>query len=168
MAGDRQPIQTVPRVDLDRYAGTWYEIARLPNWFQDQCIGNVTADYRQLDDGNIEVVNRCLDEKGVMDEASGVARIVDTSTNAKLKVSFVSIFGWRLFWGDYWILGLGNDYDYAVVGTPSRQYAWVLARNTQLSPGVWERVRQILTRAGYDPKQLVTTQHETLHPSISR
>ena len=148
MAGEQQQLQTVSEVNLSRYAGTWYEIARLPNWFQDQCVGNVTADYRQSGNGNIEVINRCLDEKGLTDEAHGVARVVDPSTNARLEVSFVSVFGWRIFWGDYWILGLGKDYEYAVVGMPSRKYAWVLARSTQIPPAVWSQVRQLLSQAG--------------------
>ncbi len=160
LAGDQRTLETVSQVNLDRYVGTWYEIARLPNWFQDQCIGNVTADYRQLENGNIEVVNRCLDENGMMDEARGVARIVNASTNAQLEVSFVSVFGWNLFWGDYWILDLGDEYEYAVVGMPSRKYAWILSRTIQLSPEVWRHIRQVLTRAGYDPKKLVETQHK--------
>ena len=157
LAGDRQTLETVSQVDLERYAGTWYEIARLPNWFQDLCVGNVTADYKRLDDGNIEVVNRCLDEKGKMDQANGVARVVDAPTNAKLEVSFVSLFGWHLFWGDYWILDLGDDYEYVVVGMPSRKYAWILARGTSLAPEAWDRARTILLRAGYDPNKLVKT-----------
>ena len=160
LARDRHTLEVVSQVELDRYVGTWYEVARLPNWFQDQCIGNVTAEYSRLDDGTIEVVNRCLRENGQTDEARGVARIIDISTNAKLEVSFVSLFGWNLLWGDYWILDLGDDYEYAVVGMPSRKYAWILSRSVQLSPEVWGHIRQLLIRAGYDPKQLVETQHE--------
>ena len=160
LAGDRHTLETVSQVNLDRYVGTWYEVARLPNWFQDQCIGNVTADYRQLDNGNIEVVNRCLKDDGQTDEARGVARIVDTATNAKLEVSFVSVFGWNLFWGDYWILDLGDEYEYVVIGMPGRKYAWILSRTVQLSPEVRSHIRQVLIRAGYDPKSLVETQHK--------
>ncbi len=160
LAGDQRPLETVSQVNLDRYVGTWYEVARLPNWFQDQCIGNVTADYRRLDDGDIEVVNRCLDEDGMIDEAHGVARIVDTATKAKLEVSFVSVFGWNLFWGDYWILELGDEYEYAVVGMPSRKYAWILSRTVRLSPEVWSHIQKVLIRAGYDPEKFVETQHE--------
>jgi apolipoprotein D and lipocalin family protein len=161
-AGERQPLETVSQVELNRYVGTWHEIARLPNWFQDQCAGNVTAEYEQMDDGNIRVVNRCLDEKGMMDEAQGVARVVDKSTNAKLEVSFVSLFGWHLFWGDYWILDLGDDYAHVVVGTPSRKYAWILARSTTLTPATWDRVQKILLGAGYDPTELVMTRQTDL------
>ena len=152
-----QPLSTVLQVDLDRYLGTWYEIARLPNRFQDQCVGNVTADYRRLENGNIEVRNRCLQASGEPDEARGVARVVDSTSNAKLEVSFVSLFGWRLFWGDYWILDLGVDYDYAVIGMPSRRYAWILSRTPQLSPERRRRIDGVLLRAGYDPAQLVET-----------
>ena len=158
IADGRQLPETVLRVDLDRYAGTWYEIARLPNGFQDQCAGNVTADYRRLDDGNIEVVNRCVDKKGMLDVAHGVARVVDRATNAKLEVSFVSLFGWRLFWGDYWILYLEDDYTHVVVGTPSCKYAWILARTRTLPAQAWERSLQVLLRAGYDPQKLVKTE----------
>ena len=125
-------------------------------------MANVTADYKQSEDIRIEVVNRCMEAQGAMDEAHGVARVVDTSTNAKLEVSFVSFFGWRLFWGDYWILDLGDDYEYAVVGMPSRKYAWILSRSTQLHPTVWDRVRQVLLSSGYDPDKLVKTRHDTL------
>ncbi len=160
LAGDQRLPETVSHVDLERYVGTWYEVARLPNWFQDQCTGNVTADYKRLGDGDIEVVNRCLDEDGMIDEAHGVARIVDTSTNAKLEVSFVSVFGWNLFWGDYWILDLGDDYEYAVVGMPSRKYAWILSRTVRLSPELWSRIDKVLIRAGYDPEKLLETEHK--------
>ncbi len=160
LAGDQRSLETVSQVDLDRYVGTWHEVARLPNWFQDHCIGNVTADYKRLDNGAIEVVNRCLVEGGMIDEAHGVARIVDTSTNAKLEVSFVSVFGWNLFWGDYWILELGDEYEYAVVGMPSRKYAWILSRTVRLSPELWSHIQKVLIRAGYDPEKFVETRHE--------
>ncbi len=166
LAGNEDALKTVSQVDLKRYVGTWYEIARLPNRFQDQCVGNVTADYKRLDDGNIEVINRCQDDDSMIDEAQGVARIVDTSTNAKLEVSFVSLFGWNLFWEDYWILDLSNDYAYAVVGTPSRKYAWILARTRQISAKERRHIDQILTGPGYDPAKLIETRHtEPLQPN---
>mgnify|MGYP000872173260 FL=1 len=117
-----QEMQTLKSVDLTKYVGLWYEIAKIPNRFQKQCVKGTTAQYKLLKDGNIEVINSCLTEEGEKDVADGLARIVDKKTNSKLEVSFVSIFGIRLFWGDYWILGLGDDYEYAVVGTPSRKY----------------------------------------------
>ena len=158
LAGDKQTLETVSQVDLSRYTGIWYELARLPNRFQNQCVGDVTAEYRQLENGQLEVINRCLDETGKMDEAHGIARIVDRSTNAKLEVSFVSFLGWRPFWGDYWILALGDEYEYAVIGIPSRKYAWILSRTVKLSPDQWSHIRQVMVRAGYDPDKLVETQ----------
>ncbi|MES9834495.1 MAG: lipocalin family protein [Candidatus Thiodiazotropha sp. LLP2] len=158
-AKDLQELETVSQVDLNLYQGSWFEIARLPNRFQDQCAGNVTANYKQLDDGNIEVINRCLDDQGRMDEAQGVARIINKSTNAKLEVSFVSLFGWNLFWGDYWIIGLGDSYKYAVIGTPNRSYAWVLSRSDHVIPEQWQLIQQVLLQSGYDPNELVMTKH---------
>ena len=160
LAGDKQTLETVSQVDLSRYTGIWYELARLPNRFQNQCVGDVTAEYRQLENGDLEVINRCLDDTGKMDEAHGIARIVDRSTNAKLEVSFVSFLGWRPFWGDYWILALGDEYEYAVIGIPSRKYAWILSRTVKLSPDQWSHIRQVMVRAGYDPESLVETQQQ--------
>ena len=152
--------ETVSYVDLDRYLGTWYEIARIPNWFQDRCVGNVTADYSRLDTGNLAVVNSCVQSDGQVDAARGVARVVDDASNSKLEVSFFSLFGWQLFWGDYWILGLGDDYEYAVVGMPSRKYAWILARTRQLPAELRGRIDKLLRDAGYDPSKLMETQHD--------
>lgn len=142
-------VNTVPHVDLDRYLGRWYEVARLPNRFQKQCVADVTADYQRLEEGKIQVINRCLTGNGEIDEAEGVARVVDKATNAKLEVSFVSLFGWQLFWGDYWIIGLAEDYSYAVIGTPGRKYGWVLSRTPQLSEEQWVEAAQLLTESGY-------------------
>lgn len=160
-AGGGNLPETVPRVDLDRYLGIWYEVSRLPNWFQDQCVANVSAEYRRLDNGDIEVINRCLNEDGRLDDAHGIARVVEITSNAQLKVSFVSLFGWHLFWGDYWIIGLADDYSYAVIGTPSRDYGWVLSRTTSLSPEASAEVRQLLIRNGYDPEKFVFTPQQT-------
>ncbi|MCG7912238.1 MAG: lipocalin family protein [Candidatus Thiodiazotropha taylori] len=156
-AQQQSQLKTVSSVELPRYLGKWYEIARLPNRFQNHCIGEVTASYKQLEGGDIQVINRCRDQQGEMDEAKGVARIVDDSTNAKLEVSFVSLLGWSLFWGDYWILGLGSDYDYAVVGMPSRKYLWVLSRQPEITTEKWSVIEKIVQAAGYDPGRLIRT-----------
>jgi apolipoprotein D and lipocalin family protein len=142
-------MNTVGQVDLSRYVGLWYEIARIPNKFQDQCVRGTTAEYTVRDDGHLTVVNRCFKENGDLDEAKGEAKIVDTETNAKLQVSFVSFLGWRPFWGDYWVIGLGEDYKWAVIGTPDRKYGWVLARNPSLDDGTLEEVFTIIERNGY-------------------
>ena len=140
---------TVDSVDLSRYSGTWYEISKIPNSFQDHCIKNTTAKYELTDDGEIIVTNSCVDEDGEMDSSTGLARVVDKKSNSKLEVSFVSLFGWQLFWGDYWILGLSENYKYAVIGTPSKKYGWILSRTPNLNDDDLETCYQILERNGY-------------------
>jgi apolipoprotein D and lipocalin family protein len=146
------PASPVPvaHVDLERYAGLWHEVARIPNRFQNQCVRDVTAFYEVRDDGKLEVINRCVDADGRISQAAGVAKVIDTQTNARLKVSFVSFLGLRPFWGDYWVLGLGEDYEYAVVGTPDRKYGWILAREPRPDRGTLEKARQVLKSQGYD------------------
>jgi apolipoprotein D and lipocalin family protein len=107
--------------DLERYMGRWYELAALPNFFQRRCVRDTTADDKLRSDGILAVTNPCKKQDGTVDEARGVARAADPATNSKLEVSLVSVSGKHLFWGDYWMLGLGADYDYALVGTPSRR-----------------------------------------------
>ena len=149
-AADAAP-RTVADLDLSRYVGLWYETARIPNRFQSQCDRNATAEYVLRDDGLIDVTNRCLAADGEMDSAMGVARVVDTRTNARLEVSFVDFWGWRPFWGDYWVLGLAGDYGWAVIGTPDRRYGWVLSRTPVMGALAQEEVHAILRRNGYDP-----------------
>jgi apolipoprotein D and lipocalin family protein len=148
-------LETVAHVDLDRYVGTWYEIASFPQSFQRGCTAT-TATYTIRDDGDIDVVNRCRKDSldGPEKVAKGRARVVDRATNAKLEVSFF----WP-FWGDYWIIDLGHDYSYAVVGHPSRDYLWVLARTTFISPELYESITRKLTTQGYDTARLVRTVH---------
>lgn len=156
-----EPIP-VDSVRLDKYAGLWYEIAKIPNRFQRKCAGNTTAQYTLREDGRIDVVNRCAREDGKIIEAKGIAKIVDTRSNAKLKVSFVRFVGISLFWGDYWIVGLDKDYRYAVVGTPSREYGWILSRTPQMSPDDWDAVNEILQNQGYDPGLFEKTSHDNV------
>ncbi len=159
MAQNSEPV-TVNHVDLKRYAGKWYEIAKIPNRFQKQCISNTTAAYSLNDDGSIKVVNSCLDDEGEMDTAEGIAKVVDKKTNSKLEVSFVSIFGINLFWGDYWIIGLPDDYSYAVIGTPNRKYGWILGRTPGLAEEKLNEAYDILRKNGYNPKDFVMTLQE--------
>lgn len=151
------PLATVPHVDLERYLGTWYEIASFPQRFQRGCTGT-TATYARNADGTIAVLNRC--RKGSLDgeekSAEGRARVVDPSTNAKLEVSF-----FRPFWGDYWIVDLGSDYEYAVVGHPSRDYLWILSRTPTMDPGVYDGIVARLRAQGYEVERL----NRTLQPS---
>jgi len=152
MVAQQNPLKTVKYVDLKKYVGLWYEVAKIPNSFQDQCVKGTTAKYIMNDDGEITVINSCEDEEGKVDDASGVARIVDKKTNAKLEVSFVSFLGWRPFWGDYWIIGLDENYQWAIIGTPNRKYGWVLSRTPQLNQETMDKIFQILKDQGYNKK----------------
>ena len=154
---DKSEPTTVNYVDLNKYTGLWYEIAKIPNSFQKKCTRNTTAVYKLLDNGTISVVNRCISEDNSINEVDGIAKIVDTKSNAKLKVSFVKILGVSLFWGDYWIIGLDKDYKYAVVGTPSRKYGWILSRTPKLPDTEMQDVFSILEKNGYDKKDFVMT-----------
>lgn len=154
-----EPI-TVDHVDLNKYTGIWYEIAKIPNSFQKKCISNSAAHYSLNEDGSIKVVNSCKNSDGEMNSSEGVAEVVDTKTNSRLKVSFVSIFGINFFWGDYWIIGLNDDYSYAVIGTPNRKYGWILSRTKQLSEEKLSTVYDILQKNGYNTEDFVPTLQE--------
>jgi apolipoprotein D and lipocalin family protein len=151
--------QAVASVDLNRYMGKWYEIAKIPNRFQKKCAGDTTAEYELMADGTVLVVNSCLDHKGKRMIAKGIAKVTDPVTHAKLKVSFVRFLGVNFFWGDYWILGLDREYQYAVVGVPDRKYGWILSRKTELSNEQWIAVKDILRRQGYNLGDFERTRH---------
>jgi apolipoprotein D and lipocalin family protein len=147
------PLTVVDSVDLQRYLGRWYEIASYPAWFQKDCTGS-TADYSLLPDGKIQVVNRCRKDSldGPLKESKGKAEVVDTATNAKLKVWF--------FWpfkGNYWIIDLDPDYRWAVVGEPSRKYLWILSRTPSLDEATYQEIIERLPQKGYDPSMLRKT-----------
>lgn len=142
-------VITVKYVDLKKYVGLWYEIAKIPNKFQKQCVKGTTAKYILNEEGEIKVINSCIDKDGENDVAEGVARVVDKRSNAKLEVSFVSFLGWRPFWGDYWIIGLDDNYQWAVVGTPNRKYGWILSRTTKLDENTLQIIFQVLEKNGY-------------------
>jgi apolipoprotein D and lipocalin family protein len=150
------PLQTVQQVELDRYMGTWYEIASFPQRFQKGCVASM-ATYSLRKDGKVEVLNQCRDKTldGKLRSAKGSAWVIDKKTNAKLKVSFFWPFS-----GDYWIIDLGPDYEYAVVGHPKRTYLWILCRNRQMDPGTYEAILQRLQAQGYDLSRL----NKTLQP----
>ena len=152
------PVRVVPFVNLDRYAGDWFEIARFPNKFQRQCVGDVRATYTRRPDGRVDVVNRCRTATGETD-ARGVARIVDEQTFAKLKVRFAPAWlSWLpMVWGDYWIIGLAPDYSWAVVGDPGRNYLWILARTRRLDAETIATARALARASGFDVERLVLT-----------
>ena len=155
------PLRVVQEVDLQRYAGTWYEIARLPNRFQRACVSDVTATYALQPDNRIAVTNRCRQSDGNMREARGVARRVEGRPPSVLKVRFApAILSFLpMVWGEYQIIELGADYDYAVVGTPDRSYLWILARRPVMDPPLYQRVLDGVRAQGFDVSALVPTAH---------
>lgn len=151
-------VETVDKVDLVRYVGKWYEVASIPQSFAKQCVGETTAEYTALNDGKIKVVNSCATEKGDRSVAVGRAKVVDKDTNAKLKVTFVKIIDWVFaFGGDYWVVDLEQNYNYAVVGHPTRKYGWILSRQPSLAVQDLEAISERLKSMGYDTCQFLTT-----------
>jgi len=150
------PLQTVSRVELERYAGTWHEVALYPNRFQQACASDTTATYTPLGDGRIGVRNRCRRADGSEMSVDGVAEVVDPATNAKLKVSFLpSWLRWTgIGRGDYWVLHLSPDYRVAIVGEPGREYLWILAREPTLAEADYQALMAKVRAAGYDPQRL--------------
>ncbi len=147
------PLETVPHVDLNRYLGLWYEVARFEQSFQKGCVG-VTAEYALRDDGKISVLNSCFLNSldGKIKTADGYAYVKDTQTNAKLRVTFF----WPFF-GDYWIIELADDYSYAVVGAPGRDYLWFLSRTPQMSDEVFNALYKKVEAKGFDMSKLQRT-----------
>ena len=161
--GNRSQAQvtTVSHVDLTRYVGKWYEVASIPHTFQRQCIGGVTAEYKDLGDGLIEVINSCETSNGPRSVSEGRAKVVDPLSNAKLKVTFVKLGGW-IFWfgGDYWVIDLDKDYRYAVVGHPTRKYGWILSRAPEISMNDLHVISQNLKKQGYNLCDFLMTVQE--------
>jgi apolipoprotein D and lipocalin family protein len=157
-----EPLPTVASVDLPRYVGTWYEIGRLPNVFQRQCLSDTTAQYAARPDGNIDVINRCRTAgKGdsEFDTARGMARIIDPVSKAKLQVSFLpQALRWLpIGWGDYWVLELDPDYRWVMVGEPGLRYLWVLSRTPTLPPGTLESLLARARALGFPVEQMLLT-----------
>ncbi len=151
-------MKVVPYVEVERYTGTWYEIARYPHRFQEGCVAS-KAVYELGQNGKIQVYNECRQGslEGPVKSVRGKAKVVDSATNAKLKVTFF----WP-FYGDYWIIDLGQNYEYAVVGHPSRKYLWVLSRTREMEESVYQGILERLEKQGYNTGRLV----RTLQPRI--
>lgn len=154
------PLRVVPSVDLPRYAGVWYEIARLPNRFEEKCAADVMAEYTPLGAGRLKVVNRCRKHDGRMTQAEGVARLASKrGPNSRLKVRFAPSFLSFLpfVWGDYQIIELAPDYGHALVGDPSRKYLWVLSRNPRMDDATYIKLTEAARAEGFDVSRLIRT-----------
>ncbi|MGF1563454.1 MAG: lipocalin family protein [Geminicoccaceae bacterium] len=159
---DQAPPQTVAQLDLERYLGRWQELARIPNSFQDQCTGITTATYSAREDGQLQVLNACITADGSLDQAVGRARIDPAYDDpARLQVSFAPLGPLRwLAAGAYWVIGLADDYSYAVIGHPERSYGWLLARDSSLAHTTLAAIDGLLRAQGYDPCRFVMTPSE--------
>jgi len=152
-----QNVQTVSKVDLQQYLGKWFEIARFPQRFQENC-DQAEANYKMGEAGRIIVENRCVDTRnGSIRIVEGDAEVVDSTSNAKLKVSFVPTW---MRWtgigrGDYWIIDLAPDYSYAVVSEPNREYLWILSRTASMNAATFDGIKSKLVSMGYDLHKLI-------------
>jgi len=154
-----QSVKTIATLDVPRYLGTWYEIAKFPNWFQKKCAGNTKAVYTVKSDGNLRVLNSCKTAGGETSEAEGAARQIGAKDSPKLEVRFAP--EWLSFlplvWGDYWVIDLDPQYQVAAVSDPGREYLWVLSRTPQLDPKVYEELLQRLKQQQFDIRKLELT-----------
>ena len=155
-----KPLETVPHVDLKKYVGKWYEIARFPASFEKDCTCT-TAQYTIDDDGTVAVDNRCYNtKKRKWEGAKGKAFVRNEDTNAELGVQF--------FWpfkGDYYIIALADDYSYAMVGAPSRNYLWILSRKRELPQSTFEKLTAIAVKKDFDVSRLRRTKQNNCEPS---
>ena len=152
-------LTTIASLDVPRYMGTWFEIAKYPNWFQKKCATGARADYSLMADGQVQVINRCRLAGGEMTEAMGMARQIGPATSPRLQVRFAP--SWLSFlpfvWGDYWVIDLDQDYQLVAVSEPRRQYRWILSRTPQVDPVRYQRLLSRLQQQGFDLGRLETT-----------
>ena len=156
------PVKTIPSLDVPRYLGTWYEIAKFPNWFQKKCVGNTKAVYSKRDDGNLRVLNSCKTANGEVSVAQGTARQIGASDSPKLEVRFAP--DWLSFlplvWGDYWVIDLDTQYQVAAVSDPRREYLWVLSRTPELDSTIYNALLQRLQAQQFDIRKLELTKQQ--------
>ena len=148
-SGDLPPLKTVAKLDLNRYLGKWHEIARFDHRFERGCVAS-TAEYALLPDGRISVKNTCRKEDGKESDITGVAWVADPAEPAKLRV--------RFFWpfsAAYWVIALDEEYQWAVVGHPSRDYLWILSRTPTMEEELYQRILALITAQHYDVTRLI-------------
>lgn len=155
-------LPTVTQVDLERYAGRWYEISRLPMWFERKCTGNITATYTPREDKRIDVVNRCATSDGFI-SAKGIAEVPNPAEPGQLRVRFAPDWlAWiPVVWGDYWIIALDPEYRWVMVGAPNRSYLWILARTPALDPQVINTLKQQASSLGFTVNEMINVTNET-------
>ena len=168
-AAQTPPLAALPSLDVPAYMGTWYQVAWFPNRFQRQCVSDTAATYRQLDGGQVEVINRCRRADGSLDDVTGLARpagsalVANRLQPAQLEVSFLpKALRWLPIWGSYWVIQRPDDGRYAVVSEAQRQYLWVLSRTPSLLPADETEIRSRLVQQGFDLARWQSHPHTTL------
>lgn len=158
-AVDAAPVKTIASLDVPRYLGTWYELAKFPNWFQKKCVGNTKAEYSLRPDGNLKVLNSCKTANGEVSDAEGTARQIGAKDSPRLEVRFAP--AWLSFlpmvWGDYWVIDLDPQYQVAAVSDPKREYLWVLSRTPQLDSRIYDDLLLRLKQQQFDVRKLELT-----------
>ena len=154
-----QPLKTVDKVELDRYLGVWYEVARKPMYFQKKCDRDVTATYTLNENGNVNVDNKCYSKDGTLNQSLGEAYVQNSPFNSKLKVSFLpSAIRWLpVARGDYWVLKIDENYQTVLVGEPNRKYLWVLSRTAHPDEAVVKEYLDYAKSVGYDLGDVIKT-----------
>ena len=154
------PLVTISSLDVQRYMGTWYEIAKYPNWFQKKCIAETRAEYKLQAGGSVQVINRCRKDNGEIDEAIGEARQIGAANSPKLQVRFAPSWLSLLpfVWGDYWVIDLDEAYQLVAVSEPKRQYLWVLSRTPTVSTQSYEALMGRLKSQSFDLGRLELSQ----------
>ena len=155
-------IPTAPQVDLYKYAGQWYEVARKPLYFQRVCDYNVTANYSLNEKGNIVVDNKCFSKNGKLNQSIGEAFVKNAPKNSQLKVSFLpKIIRWLpVGRGDYWILKLDENYQTALVGSPNKKYLWVLSRDPNIDQQILDEYLDYAKTLGFDLSDIIYTKQK--------
>ena len=160
------PLEAIASLDVPRYMGTWYEVAKYPNWFQKRCIANTSATYAIQPNGMLQVLNRCQKEDGSMSEALGAAKQVGNANSPKLEVRFAP--AWLSFlpfvWGNYWVIDLDPQYQLAAVSEPSRKYLWILSRTKTVEPKAYEALLQRLKQQGFNLDAIEISKQTTANP----
>jgi apolipoprotein D and lipocalin family protein len=153
------PLQTIAALDVPRYMGTWYEIAKYPNWFQKKCVGDTRAQYSLQPGGTVQVLNRCRVESGEFDDAVGEARQIGAATSPRLQVRFAPAWlSWLpLVWGNYWVIDLDERYQLVAVSEPKREYLWVLSRTPEISAEAYDALTGRLKGQGFALERLERT-----------
>ena len=152
-------LATIANLEVPRYMGTWYEIAKYPNWFQRKCVADTRADYSLLPDGTVRVLNRCRQDSGEMLEAVGAARQIGEANSPKLQVRFAPAWlSWLpVVWGDYWVIDLDPAYQLVAVSEPRQEYLWILARSPRPDAAAVEALLGRLAGKGFDLTRLERT-----------